>query len=534
MISQSFSVPPFPAEYRAAGLLLHVTSLPSPYGIGDMGPAALTWIDRLAEAGQSWWQSLPLGPTGYGNSPYQPLSSFAGNELLISPEWLIEDELVRAGDCQIRVFPQGDIAYNTAIPFKHQLLKTAWANFKIGNFTNLRTAYDHFRDEQAHWLDHYALFRALKRRFGNVYYLQWPAELVRREAPALERARRELSDKIGEVCFAQFLMFRQGERLKAYAHRKGVGLIGDLPFYVSLDSSDVWANPELFDLDEHRRPRFISGVPPDYFSAQGQLWGNPVYNWDALRKSGFDWCISRLRSLLAHVDVIRLDHFRGFVAAWHVPAGAPTAQSGRWVPGPGAEFFKAAENGLDALPFIAEDLGMITPDVYTLRDQFRLPGMRVLQFAFDGHSDNPYLPHNFVTNTVVYTGTHDNPTTQGWFEDLPDEQRQNLWKYLKRSPGASSEVAPALTELAWSSPAALAMAPLQDLLNLGREARMNVPGRAEGYWRWRMTDKMLSDSAFERLRDLTKNSNRSKVIGAADRGKMSQPAAQNGLGNSSP
>jgi len=508
MTRQSFSVPPFPAGYRASGLLLHVTSLPSPYGIGDMGPAALAWIDRLADAEQSWWQSLPLGPTGYGNSPYEPLSSFAGNSLLISPDWLIEDGLVRASDCQVRSSPPGEIDYNAVIPFKHRLLETAWANFRSGEGRGLQTAYEQFRKDQEYWLDDYALFRALRVKFSDDHYLDWPSDLVQRKAGALERAQRELKDEIGQVCFGQFLVFRQAERLKAYARRKGVGLIGDLPFYVSPDSSDAWANPELFLLDAGRRPRFVAGVPPDYFSAQGQLWGNPVYNWDALHQTGYAWFICRLRSLLAHVDMIRLDHFRGFVAAWHVPAGAPNAQSGRWVPGPGAEVFRAVEKALGTLPFIAEDLGMITPDVYALRDQFHLPGMRVLQFAFDGHSDNPYLPHNYISNTVAYTGTHDNPTTRGWFEDLPDDQRQNLWKYLKRSTGTSDEVAPAMMELAWSSPAALAMAPLQDLLNLGREARMNVPGRAEGNWCWRMTENMLSDSAFERLRELTKNSNR--------------------------
>ena len=330
-----------------------------------------------------------------------------------------------------------------------------------------------------------------------------------------------MADEIGQVRFAQFLVFRQAERLKAYAHLKGVGLIGDLPFYVSPDSSDVWANPELFLLDDHRRPRFVSGVPPDYFSSQGQLWGNPVYNWQALRESGFEWSISRLRSLLAHVDVIRLDHFRGFAAAWHVPAGAPTAQSGKWVPGPGAEFFQAAENSLGALPFIAEDLGIITPDVYALRDQFHLPGMRVLQFAFDGHADNPYLPQNFVSNAVVYTGTHDNAPTREWFEDLPADQKQNLWRYLKRSPGISCEVAPALMGLAWSSRAALAIAPLQDLLNLGREARMNVPGRGEGNWRWRADGKHAVRPGFECLRDLTKKSNRLKAVDSA----IGQPQA---------
>jgi 4-alpha-glucanotransferase len=515
MTRPNFSVPPFPAGYRASGVLLHVTSLPSPYGVGDMGPAALNWIDRLADAGQSWWQSLPLGPTGYGNSPYEPLSSFAGNDLLISPDWLIEDGLVQTSDRQISSSPEGEIDYDAVIPFKHRLLEKAWSNLKAGVHPDLRAAYEQFRSKQAHWLEDYALFRALKVKFSDAYYLEWPGEMVRRDPSALAQAKRELADDIAAVCFAQFLVFRQAERLKTYAQLKGVGLIGDVPFYVSPDSSDVWANPELFLLDDHRRPRFVSGVPPDYFSSQGQLWGNPVYNWQAIGESGFDWCISRLRSLLAHVDVIRLDHFRGFAAAWHVPAGAPTAQSGRWVPGPGAEFFQAVEKGLGALPFIAEDLGIITPDVYAVRDEFNLPGMRVLQFAFDGHSDNPYLPQNFVTNTVVYTGTHDNPPTREWFEELPNDQQQNLWKYLKRSPSASTDVAPALTELAWSSRAALAIAPLQDLLNLGREARMNVPGRAEGNWRWRVTDNMLSDLSFERLRDLTKHSNRLAVIGSA-------------------
>ena len=285
-------------------------------------------------------------------------------------------------------------------------------------------------------------------------------------------------------------------------------LIGDLPFFVSPDSSDVWANPELFLLDEQRRPRFIAGVPPDYFSAQGQLWGNPLYNWGTLRLTGYRWHISRIPALLAHVDIIRLDHFRGFVAAWHVPAGARTARFGKWVAGPCAEFFRAVEKELGALPFIAEDLGMITPDVYTLRDEFHLPGMRVLQFAFDGNTNNPNLPHNYVTNTVVYTGTHDNPPTRSWFEDLPDRQRQNVRAYLKGPPGTCAEVASKLMGLAWSSTTALAMAPLQDLLNLGKEARMSVPGRAEGNWRWRSTPEMMSPMAFERLRNLTVVSNR--------------------------
>jgi 4-alpha-glucanotransferase len=317
-----------------------------------------------------------------------------------------------------------------------------------------------------------------------------------------------LTDQIAQTCFVQFLLFRQAERLKAHARKSGVSLIGDLPFFVSPDSSDVWAHPEFFLLDERQRPRVVSGVPPDYFSANGQLWGNPIYDWDALRRSGYGWSISRFRALMAHVDVIRLDHFRAFVAAWHVKAGATTAVSGNWVPGPGADLFEAIKQELHALPFIAEDLGMITPDVYALRDRFALPGMRVLQFAFDGKSDNPHLPGNYTHNTVVYTGTHDNPTTRNWFEELPDDQRKNLWDCLKLPGGQSSDAAAALINLAWSSVAALSMVPLQDVLNLGREARMNIPGHPEGNWAWRFSEDILSDRAFVWLADLTKNSNR--------------------------
>ena len=502
------TIPPFPPEYRASGLLLHVTSLPSPYGIGDLGASAFSWIDRLHDALQVWWQALPLGPTGYGNSPYQSLSSFAGNALVISPDSLISDGLLKTSDGQSQ-FPADTVDYDSVIPFKRRLLETAWANFKAGERKDLRPAYDKFCARQANWLEDYALFRALKAKYRGAYYLEWPEELVRRSPSALAEARRELASQIDQVRLAQFLLFRQADQLKEYAHAQGISLIGDLPFFVSPDSSDVWANPELFMLDEQYRPLFVAGVPPDYFNAQGQLWGNPVYNWDALRQTGYRWCIDRLRALLSHVDAIRLDHFRGFAAAWHVPAGAPTAQPGQWVAGPGASFFQAVQTELGHLPFIAEDLGLITPDVRTLRDQFRVPGTRILQFAFDGHTDNPYLPHNFVSNTVVYTGTHDNSTNRQWYEELPDYQRQNLWSYLKRAPGTSADAAPELMRLAWSSPAALAIAPLQDLLNLGSEARMNVPGRADGNWRWRVREDMLPSQAFQWLQDLTESSKRS-------------------------
>ena len=501
-------VAPFPRGYRASGLLLHITSLPSPYGIGDLGPTAFQWIDRLHDAGLGWWQALPLGPTGYGNSPYQCLSSFVGNGLLISPELLIEDGLLQADDCR-GAFSARTLDYDVVIPFKHGLLEKAWARFEAGARKDLRHSYEHFCESRKGWLEDYALFRALKARYHGAHFLEWPMELVRREPAALTQARQALQHDIDRVRLAQFLLSQQGRRLKEYARAKGVRLIGDLPFFVSSDSSDVWANPELFLLDEHRRARFVAGVPPDYFSAQGQLWGNPVYDWDALARTGYAWWIDRVRALLAHVDIIRLDHFRAFTAAWHVPSGATTAETGKWVPGPGASLFNAVRSELGALPFIAEDLGVITPEVSVLRGHFDIPGTRVLQFAFDGRSDNIHLPHNYSANTIVYTGTHDNPTTREWYEQLPKRERKILWTYLRQPEGEIRDVAPELIRSAWSSQAALAITPFQDLLNLGSEGRMNIPGRGDGNWRWRATHHMLSTGSFEWLRDLTRRTNRS-------------------------
>jgi 4-alpha-glucanotransferase len=473
-----------------------------------VGPGAVKWIDKLSEAGQSWWQALPLGPTGYGDSPYQSLSSFAGNGLLISPDWLIEEGLLQQSECVPPLFPSPSVDYGAVITFKRRLLERAWINFQVAGRPDLCIAFEQFRQEQAHWLEDYAVFRVLKEKYNGAWYIHWPADLMRREPAALDRARRELTREIQQVCFAQFLLFRQGQRLMQYGRARGVRLIGDLPFFVSPDSSDVWANPELFLLDEHRRPTFVAGVPPDYFSSQGQLWGNPVYNWEVLRQSGYRWCIDRLRALLGFVDVIRLDHFRGFSAAWHVPAGSTNAKSGKWVPGPGADFFNVVKKELGGLPFIAEDLGIITPDVSKLRDDFDIPGTRVLQFAFDGQPDNPYLPENFVSNTVVYTGTHDNPTSREWYEALAAVERETLWRYLKSPQPQSAAVAWKLLCVAWSSAAALAIAPLQDVLNLGAEARMNVPGRAAGNWTWRCTQEMLSGHEFESLCELTRNTTR--------------------------
>ena len=388
------------------------------------------------------------------------------------------------------------------------------AQFRLLRAPELQADFERFSSEQAHWLDDYALFRALKARLGGASLLDWPEDLRGRSPSAMARARRDLADQINESRFGQFLLSRQGSRLKEYAHDRGVLLIGDLPFFVSLDSSDVWANPEWFQLDAHLRPQFVAGVPPDYFSAEGQLWGNPVYDWEALRRSGYRWCIDRLKSLLAHVDLVRLDHFRAFCAAWHVPPTAQTAEPGHWVPGPGAAFFEAVRAELGHLPFIAEDLGIITPDVAALRDEFELPGIRVFQFGFDGSPQNPHLPHNCVPNTVAYTGTHDNTTTRAWFESLPENVRHAAKNYAVEAGGGTGEVAWDFIRLVWSSKSGLAIAPLQDLLNLGEEGRMNVPGIAAGNWRWRCTEEMLKPSIFERLRELTTSAGRMAVVNA--------------------
>ncbi len=381
------------------------------------------------------------GPTGYGNSPYSCLFSFAGNGLLISPYFLMEDGLLMADECE-GTFSVNTIDYSSVIPFKHRLLKTVWNRFRAGIRKDLISAYREFCESRAAWLEDYALYRALKAAYKSNSYLDWPQDLIKREPSALERARKELTNEIDRIRLAQFLLNQQAQRLKEYAHTWGVQLIGDLPFFVSLDSSDVWTNPELFDLDEQRRPRFVAGVPPDYFSATGQLWGNPVYNWKAHAETGYTWFLARIRALLAHVDVIRLDHFRGFASAWHVRAGASTAESGEWVPGPGAELFNVLRSKLGSVSFIAEDLGAYTPEVPALLDQFQIPGTRVLQFAFDGSGDNPHLPQHHHTNTVIYTGTHDNAPTREWFEGLAEPHRRQFWELAGRTNGDCRDAAP--------------------------------------------------------------------------------------------
>ncbi len=485
---------------RSSGVLLHPTSLPGPYGVGDLGPEAFAWVDALAAAKQSWWQMLPLTPTGYGDSPYSSFSAFAGNVNLLSPDLLVQDGLVRPGDLAVASPADGLADYAQASALKRYLLARAWETLRKGRVPSLEAAFEEFCRAEAGWLDDFALFVALKESHGGAAWQEWEPALVRREPAALSAARRELQEEVGMHRLGQFLFFRQWGALRRHAAEQGVRLIGDLPIFIASDSADTWANQDLFLLDEAGRPRFVAGVPPDYFSKTGQLWGNPLYDWERHAKSGYSWWAARLRATLRLVDVVRLDHFRGFEAHWEVPAGMPTAEIGRWVKGPGLDLFEVLRRQLGGLPLIAEDLGVITPDVDELRTRFGLPGMRILQFAFGGAVERRFLPHNYERNTVVYTGTHDNDTTAGWFAGLTRSEAESLRRYL---PGAEKDPSWALIRLAWGSVADLAVAPAQDLLGLGSEARMNRPGVAESNWRWRLRPGELTEDVVERLAEVT-------------------------------
>lgn len=488
------------SPHRAAGVLLHPTCLPGPYGIGDLGPAAYQWVDALAEAKQTWWQILPLGPTGFGDSPYQCFSAFAGNPNLISPDLLARDGLLSSGDLARPWFPTDRVDFGPVIAYKGGLLRRAWARFQDGAAPTLRPEFEAFRARHTSWLPDFALFQALKEAHGGKAWLQWPEDIALRRPEALADARRRLADVAVDHEFRQFLFFRQWGALRRHAADAGVRLIGDIPIFVAGDSADVWAHREYFQLDEHGMPRVVAGVPPDYFSATGQLWGNPLYDWDVLRRDGYSWWLDRLRGTLEQVDLIRLDHFRGFAAYWEIPAGMPTAETGRWVPGPGAEFLRAARDALSGLPLIAEDLGIITPDVEALRDEFGLPGMRILQFAFGGAVENRFLPHNYERNAVVYTGTHDNDTTRGWYGGLTEPERHFLRTYIARD---AHDIAWDLIRLASMSVADLAIVPLQDILDLGSLARMNLPGTPSGNWAWRFREGMFHPGVVARLGELT-------------------------------
>ena len=485
---------------RESGVLLHPTSLPGPHGIGDLGAEARRFVDFLQAARQGLWQVLPTGPTGHGNSPYASPSSTAGNPLLISLETLMKEGLLSGHDIQhAPALPAERVAYDAVIALKMPLLRRAWRAFESGATAHQRAELESFCGENKGWLDDYALFAALKDAHGGAPWQQWEPDIAARRPRALQQWRLQLDDDVRFHRFVQFEFFRQWAVLKRYANERGVRIIGDIPIFVALDSADVWSRPELFHLDDRGNPTVVSGVPPDYFSKTGQRWGNPLYRWDVLAQEGYGWWIQRFRVALSQVDLVRIDHFRGFQAYWEVPARQKTAEHGRWVAGPGESFFRALEAVLGPLPVIAEDLGVITPEVEALRESLGYPGMKVLQFAFGSDARNPHLPHNFTHNCVVYTGTHDNDTTVGWFASRSQKERAAVLRYLGRPPG---EIHWEMVRLAFSSVATIAIVPLQDLLGLGTEARMNLPGKAEGNWEWRFTPDRLGTHLAERLREL--------------------------------
>lgn len=485
---------------RSSGILLHPTSLPSRYGIGDLGEEAFRWVDFLASANQKLWQILPLGPTGYADSPYQCFSAFAGNPYLISPDKLLAEGLLSRSDLEsVPNFPSDNVDYGPVILHKLSLLDTVYANYKRTKI--LRDEFESFKQKNSTWLDDFALFMALKESHNGAVWSTWEDELVSRQPQALTAAREKYADAVESQELRQFLFFRQWEAIKSHAHRHGIKIIGDIPIFVAYDSADVWAHPELFFLDEQGKPTVVAGVPPDYFSATGQLWGNPLYRWDVLKKNNYAWWIERFRATLTMVDIVRLDHFRGFEAYWEIPFGMPTAEVGKWIKGPGADFFNGLKMSLgDALPIIAEDLGVVTKEMTALRDQFNLPGMKVLQFAFSSDGSDLFLPHNFTHSCVVYSGTHDNDTTRGWYESSSTEKERDFARrYLGRD---GRDIAWDLIRSAFSSVADMAVVPLQDVLNLGTQARMNLPGRAAGNWGWRFEWEQINDGMRERLREM--------------------------------
>lgn len=485
---------------RAAGILLHPTSLPGRYGIGDLGREAYAWLRWLGRSGCRLWQVLPLGPTGYGDSPYQSFSAFAGNPLLISPDLLLSDGLLTVEDLEaVPAFSEERVDFGAVIEWKDALLARLTGAFASRASEALGKVYAAFCEAQADWLEDYATFMALKRAHAGAPWTEWRAELRHREPGALAAARDRLALDIEAQRVRQFLFFRQWAALADAAHALDIRLIGDIPIFVAHDSADVWTHPELFHLDDAGLPTVVAGVPPDYFSPTGQRWGNPLYRWENLRATGYVWWLKRLKAVLALVDTARLDHFRGFEAHWEIPAAAPTAETGRWVPGPGAHFLSSLRSALGDLPIIAEDLGLVTPGVVQLRDSFGLPGMKILQFAFDGDPEHEFLPHNYPVRCVAYTGTHDNDTSVGWYASAPEEARDFCRRYLGRD---GTEIAGDLVRAAWASVAKWAVAPLQDVLGLGSEARMNYPSREHGNWGWRVRADQLTGELADRMAGL--------------------------------
>jgi 4-alpha-glucanotransferase len=497
---------------RTSGILLHPTSLPGPFGIGDLGSEAHRFVRFLKESGQQLWQMLPLGPTGYGNSPYQTYSAFAGSPLLLSLEKLREEGLLSASELkEMPAFPPGRVDYDAVKDFKGPLLWKAFANFRSAAPGGRRDELETFAQRHRTWLDDYAFYMALKEEHSGSAWSQWERNIALRQPDAMAGWKRTLEQRIQFHIFLQYEFFRQWYGLKADCRQQGIWLFGDIPIFVAHDSADVWAHPELFYLDEAGNSTVVAGVPPDYFSETGQLWGNPLYRWDVMAASGYAWWIQRLRAARELVDIIRLDHFRGFEAYWEVPAGDPTAVNGRWVKGPGTAFFEALQHALGELPIVVEDLGLITAEVRALRECLGLPGMRVLQFAFGGDPHtNEHYPHNYSRDCVVYTGTHDNNTSLGWFREIeapvssvsPQQMRAERAMALKYMGSDGARLHWDLIRLALASVADMAVIPLQDVLGLGSEARMNRPGTAQGNWEWRYAADMLTDEVAHRLRQL--------------------------------
>ena len=489
---------------RSSGILFHPTSLPGKYGIGTLGKEAYAFIDFLKKSRQKLWQIFPLGPTGYGDSPYQSFSSFAGNPYLIDFDLLIEAHLLSEEDLRDVFFGDNEeyIDYGAVYNQKYPLLRKAYENFKSSDNHEMRENLEHFKRENASWLNDYSLYISLKNHFNGLPWNEWAHDIKNREHGAMEHYKNELADDIEYHNFIQFLFFKQWGDVKRYANENGIKIIGDIPIFVAADSSDAWANPEIFLFDEERKPVKVAGVPPDYFSATGQLWGNPLYNWQKLKETNYSWWVERVRANLSTCDIIRIDHFRGFEAYWAVPYGDDTAINGQWEPGPGIDLFNAIKSQLGELPIIAEDLGLMTQGVIDLREATGFPGMKILGFAFDSGEENDYLPHTYTKNCVVYTGTHDNDTLIGWFQKAKEEDRQFARDYLNSR--SDDEIHWNAIRGAWSSVASMAISPVQDFLGLGSEARINTPGVAAGNWQWRLRHGVLTDELAERIAKLTR------------------------------